>query len=81
MQCSVMARWSALSQIFHSAFLPELLDEPMTNLYKDLLEAGGGALPSPHVGAGHLIDQNETRQFRKKHLQKENIEKGLGDYL
>ena len=22
----------------------------------NLLEAGGGALPSPHVGAGHLID-------------------------
>ena len=36
----------------------------MRSLYKDLLEAGGGALPSPHVGAGHLIDQNETRQFK-----------------
>ena len=53
----------------------------LRSLFRDLLEAGGGALPSPHVGAGHLIDQNETRQFRNKHLHTENKEKGLGAYL
>ena len=39
----------------------------LRSLFKDLLEAGGGALPSPHVWAGHLIDQNETTQFQNKH--------------
>ena len=53
----------------------------LRSLLIDLLEAGGRALPIPHVGAGHLIDQNETRQFRNKHLDKENKEKWLVDYL
>ena len=53
----------------------------LRSLLRDLLEAGGGALLIPHVGAGHLIDQRETRQFRNKHLDKENKEKWLVDYL
>ena len=34
----------------------------LRSLLRNLLEAGGGALLFPHVGAGHQIDQNETRQ-------------------
>ena len=44
-------------------------------MLRDLLEAGGGALPISHVGAGHWTDQNETRQFGNKHLNIENKEK------
>ena len=52
---------------FRRSFTVPFCRNFLRSLYKDLLEAGGGALPSPHVGAGHLIDQNETRQFQNKH--------------
>ena len=41
-----------------------------TSLFRDLLEAGGGALATPYVGAGHLM----MRMRQEK-------EKELGDYL
>ena len=43
----------------------------LRSLYRDLLEAGGGALAAPHVGAGHLmINENETGERER-----------IGDYL
>ena len=42
----------------------------LRSLYRDLLEAGGGALAAPHVGAGHLM--------MRMRQEKENE---LDDYL
>ena len=38
----------------------------LTSLLRDLLEAGGGALVTPHVGAGHLMMR--MRQEKEKEL-------------
>ena len=51
-------RWSPLPQILLLNFL--------TSLFRDLLEAGGGALATPHVGAAHLMMR--MRQEKEKEL-------------